>query len=175
MQATWDLSVFYQDFSDPALRADVVALRTLTSQPPVMLSADQPNLWKLQEVVTALENLFNTLGKAFQFCQLTLAADTENREAFRMLEELSALSVDAQVYQSACTRWIGTLDNLDELIAASPLLQANAFVLREAHREAAHMSRIRVSIRISSSGGTSCNARPQARCMLYNLRPKLLM
>ena len=156
MQATWDLSVFYQDFSDPALRADVEALRTLTSPPPVMLSADQPNLWKLQEVVTALENLFNTLGKAFQFCQLTLAADTENREAFRMLEELSALSVDAQVYQSACTRWIGTLDNLDELIAASPLLQANAFVLREAHREAAHMlpeNLERWMLRMSLSGG----------------------
>ena len=156
MQANWDVSVFYTSFDDPALRADIDAIKTLTGQGQAMLVQDLPTLTKLESLVTQLETLTNKLSRAYLYCQLTLSVEAENREAFRILEELSALSVDTQVFQSACTRYIGTLTDLDTFIQSSPILRANDFVLREAQREAAHMlpeSMEKWMLRMSLSGG----------------------
>ncbi|MCE5342746.1 MAG: M3 family oligoendopeptidase [Eubacteriales bacterium] len=158
MESTWDLSVFYSGFDDPALRSDIETIRTMTAQGVEMVKQDLPALQKLESIVSTLESLTNKLFRAFMFCQLTLAADAENREAFRTLEELSALNVDAQVFQSTCTRYIGTVEELDAVIAQSSILKANAFVLQEAKQQAAHMlpeSMEKWMLRMSLSGSDS--------------------
>lgn len=158
MESTWDLSVFYQGFDDPALRADIDAIRTLTAEGQSMLSTEMPGTEKLEKIVFQLEALSNKLSRTYMFCQLTLSVEAENRDAFRTLEELSALSVDTQVFQSACTRYIGTVETLEEEIAKSEKLKANAFVIREAKREAEHMlpeSMEKWMLRMSLSGGDS--------------------
>ena len=156
METTWDLSVFYRGLNDPALQMDIERLRAQTAEGHLLLEKDLPPVEKLEAIVTHLETLSDTMSKAFMFCQLTLAVEAENREALRTLETLDALSVDAQVFQSACTRWIGSLDTLDALIAQSEKLRTNAFILREAQREAAHMlpeSMEKWMLRLSLSGG----------------------
>jgi len=156
MESTWDLSVFYQGFDDPALRDDIESVRRLAADGHTLLAAEMPVQEKLEKIVAQLEALVNKLSRAFLYCELTLAAEAENREAFRVMEELSALNVDTQVFQSACTRYIGTVEDLDGVIARSPKLTENAFVLREARREAAHMlpeSMEKWMLRMSLSGG----------------------
>ena len=133
------MSVFYQGFADPALRADIEAAKNLTAEGHTLLAAELPLPAKIEKIISQLEFITDKLSRAFMYCQLTLAADSENRDAFRTLEELSALSVDTQVFESACTRYLGTVPDLDDVIARSEKLKANAFVLREAQREAAHM------------------------------------
>ncbi len=158
MESTWDLSEYYQGFDDPALRADIDAISTMTSEGHELLKAEMPEEQKLEKIVGHLEALTDKLSRAFSFCQLTLAVETENREAFRTLEELSTLYVDTQVFHSACTRHIGGLNNLEELIAKSDKLQQNGFVIREAQREAKHMLPENLEkwmLRMSLSGGDS--------------------
>ncbi|MEA5146556.1 MAG: M3 family oligoendopeptidase, partial [Candidatus Limiplasma sp.] len=155
-EATWDLSVLYKGFDDPALRADILAITTMTAEGQALLQADLPQGEKLVQLVSHMEALSNKLSRAFLFCQLTLAVEAENRDAFRTLEELSALSVDAQVFRSACTRFIGELDGLEALIQGHEKLRQNAFVLREAQQEAKHMlpeSMEKWMLRMSLSGG----------------------
>ena len=156
MDATWDLSVFYKGFSDPALRADIEAMKALTVEGQELLKVDLPVVPRLEAIVRHLETLFNKYARAAGFAQLTLSVDAENREASRTLDELSALHVDVQVLQSAYTRYIGTIDNLDEMIAQSETLTQNDFVLREFHRAAKHMlpeSMEKWMLRMSLSGG----------------------
>ena len=156
MEATWDLSVFYAGLDDPALRADIAALREMIPAGGALLKAEQPALPKLEAVVTQLEAIANRFARASMYCQLTLSVEAENREAFRLLEELSALAVDMQVFQSGCVRFVGALPDLEALIAQSPKLTQNAFALRESQREAAHMlpeSMEKWMLRMSLSGG----------------------
>lgn len=156
MQPTWDLSVFYRGFDDPALREDIEAVKTLTHSGEALLKEALPEGEKLEKVVALLEALSNKLSRAYMYCQLTLAVEAENREAFRVLQELDTIAVDAQVLRSACTRYIGAVQGLDALIQSSPKLTANAFALREASREAAHMlpeSMEKWMLRMSLSGG----------------------
>jgi len=156
METTWDLSVFYKNFSDPALRADMEALKSLTVEGHKLLASELPVVQKLEALVRQLELLSNKYARAAMFAQLTLSVEAENREAFLTMEELSALMVDLQVFQSACTRYIGTVENLDEVIAQSDTLKQNAFILHEASQTAKHMlpeSMEKWMLRMSLSGG----------------------
>lgn len=156
METTWDLSVFYKSFSDPALRADIDTMKALTTEGHELLKADLPLVQKLEAVVCQLEALSNKYARAAMFAQLTLSVEAENREAFRAMEELSSLMVDLQVFQSACTRYIGSVEHLDEVVAQSKELTQNAFALYEASQTAKHMlpeSMEKWMLRMSLSGG----------------------
>lgn len=156
VEATWDLSVFYQGFDDPALKADLADIKTLTEGGNRLLAADLSDVEKLEKLVCQLEALVNKLTRVYLYSGLTLAVEAENREAFRLQEALDALNVEVKMFQNGCTRWIGGVQNLDALIAQSPKLTANAFVLREARSLAAHMAPESVEkwlLRMSLSGG----------------------
>ncbi len=153
---TWDLSVFYKGFDDPALRWDIDGVKALAAQGHALLAAQEGPAFTLEKMIGCLEELSNRLYRAFSFCQLTLAADTENKEAFRYLDELSALYVDVEVLQSACVRYVGQIPDVEAAIAQSETLEKNAFVLREYQSRAAHMlpeSLEKWMLRMSLSGG----------------------
>ena len=155
-EATWDLSVYYQGFDDPALRADVEELRTLCAQP--LAVEGLTDVKALEAVVVRLEKVTNLMARAYGYGQLTLAANTINRDALRLMDELSAINVDAQVLESACTRFVSTVSDLDGAIAQSEKLQSNAFILHEMKRQAAHMlpeSMEKWMLRMSLSGADS--------------------
>ena len=72
------------------------------------------------------------------------------------MDQISQMMVDMEVFQSAVTRYIGGLENLDSLIEGSAKLRDNGFVLREAKERAAHMlpaSMEKWMLRMSLSGG----------------------
>ena len=104
-----------------------------------LLAAQQPDTAKLEAMVASLEKCNNLLNSAFGFVQLTLAADANNADALRYLDEMSNLMVDVSLAQSKCVRYVGGVRDLDGCIKGSPSLQSNAFVLREMAEQAAHM------------------------------------
>ena len=156
METTWDLSVFYKGFDDPQIRKDIDALKACFAQGEQLLAAGKPAQETLEQGIKLLERTTNLLTRGMMFAQLTLAADANDRDAFRLLDELSALEVDAQMQESAFTRYVGTVENLEALIAGSDVLKANDFVLREAKELSAHMlepSMEKWMLRMSLSGG----------------------
>jgi pepF/M3 family oligoendopeptidase len=155
-ETTWDLSVFYQGFDDPALRGDIEALKTLMGDCHALLKQDLADAPKLEKMIGMLEVLSHKLSRAFGYCQLVLSVDAEDKAAFRCLDELSTLYVDVEVLQSACARYVGTVEALAEKVQTSEVLQKNAFVLEEFARRAAHMlpeSMEKWMLRMSLSGG----------------------
>ena len=158
METTWDLSVFYKGFDDPAFTADMKKLETMSEEGMAILKRDGDAETKLVDMIAHLETYFNTLMRADMFCELTMSVDAENKEAFKNLEHVSALMVDYQVFNSACRRFVGTVDGLEALIDKNPELKKNGFALLEAREQAKHMldeSIERWMLRMSLSGGDS--------------------
>ncbi len=136
---TWDLSIFYTGFDDPALRADIGAIRAAVAGAEALLAAQGDAAAKLEKLVGLTEEVNRLLGRAFAYAQLTLEADNTNAEALRVADELSQLMVDVQLMNSRTVRYVGRVENLEEVIASSEKLTANAFILREDAQAAAHM------------------------------------
>ena len=49
-EGTWDLSVFYQDFDDPALRGDIDAIRAAAEGMENLLAQDRPEADRLEAI-----------------------------------------------------------------------------------------------------------------------------
>ena len=136
---TWDLSVFYQGFDDPALRADIDAIRSAAEGMESLLAQERPEAERLEAMVACLEDMTNRLSRAFGYAELTLAADTDNEGALRLMDELSTLMVEVQLCQSRCVRYMGSVSGLEALIESREPLRQNGFILREMARQSAHM------------------------------------
>ena len=153
---TWDLSVFYSGFDDPALRGDLEKIREQLGQTEALLNAGVNDVQKLESIVAAEERLQNLLNRTYGYVELTLAADTENADALRCLDELSNLMVDVRLAHSQFVRYIGGVEDLDAKIRQSETLAQNAFILKEAAQEAGHMlpaSMEKWMLRMSLNGG----------------------
>ena len=50
---TWDLSIFYKGFDDPALRADIEKIKPLLKKPEEIIESDMPIVAKLEASFTS--------------------------------------------------------------------------------------------------------------------------
>lgn len=152
----WDLTVLYKNFDDPNLAADMAALPEFCGRLTRLLQSEIPALACLEQGVTLLSDICDKLSRADAFAQLTLSCDAANAPAAQTLDKLMALNVEIQSAASAFQRYVGGLDDLETLIGQSLILQANAFMLRQAQAQAAHLPDPQVEpwlLRMSLSGG----------------------
>ncbi len=138
MKNTWDLSFLYKGFEDEAFLADLARLPEAIAEQKAILEAELPVQEKLEKLMDADEALSCLMDRLFNFCGLTLATDASNGTAQQYEDKLSVIANDASLVGSAITRFVGSIDNLEEIIAASEKLQAVAFVLREMKQSAIH-------------------------------------
>ena len=139
MNNTWDLSFLYKGFEDEAYQADLKKWPELIAQQKALLDSDLPTLEKLEKLMDASEAMSALVDRLYGFTSLTLATDASNAAAQLYEDKLSLIANDASLVDSAVTRFVGGIDNLEELIAASEKLQAVAFALREMKDAAAHV------------------------------------
>ena len=138
MKNTWDLSFLYKGFEDEAFLADLARLPEAITEQKAILEAELPVQEKLEKLMDADEALSCLMDRLFNFAGLTLATDASNGTAQQYEDKLSVIANDASLVGSAITRFVGSIDNLEEIIAASEKLQAVAFVLREMTQSAIH-------------------------------------
>ncbi len=138
MKNTWDLSFLYKGFEDEAFLADVARLPEVIAGEKAILDSELPVREKLEQLMDADEALARLMDRLFSFTGLTLAADANNGVAQQYEDKLNVIANDASLVGSAVTRFVGAIDNLEEVIAASEKLQPIAFVLREMKQSAAH-------------------------------------
>lgn len=139
MKNTWDLSFLYKSFEDEAFQADLARLPEAIAEEKALLDSDLPVQEKLEKLMDADEALSRLMDRLFNFAGLTLATDANNGAAQQYEDKLSVISNDATLVGSAITRFVGSIENLEEIIAASEKLQPIAFALREMKQSAVHV------------------------------------
>ena len=158
MEMTWDLSVFYKGFDDPAFEADMEKLGTMSAEGLEIIKQGMDAEETLLKMIKHLEAYHEKLQRAFMYCELSVSANAEDKQAFQSLERVSMLAVDFDVFVSACKRYIGTVENLEALIESNPELKKNGFALLESREQAEHMldeSIERWMLRMSLTGADS--------------------
>ena len=135
----WDLTRLYRSFSDPAFSADMTAAEQLTEKIAGMFAAPKSDaLEQLKDLITAFNSLQALTARLRSLVSLTLAAEAENEEALAMNDKMQSFFVRMRQQYSAFNRYVGSLENLDELIEKDDLIREHAFMLRETAQEAKH-------------------------------------
>ncbi|MCH5286426.1 MAG: M3 family oligoendopeptidase [Christensenellaceae bacterium] len=127
---TWDLSFLYKGFDDPQLQADLAAIPEMLEGLRAILASDEDDKTKLERLMDAQEALSARTDR-LSYVFMVLAVDATNATAAKYDDRLSLIFNDARLVGSAITRYIGSIPNLEELIASSEKLQKVAFALRE--------------------------------------------
>ena len=133
----WDLSFLYKGFDDPQLQADIDAVPGMLGAMRETLASDMDDLAKLEKLMDAQEALSARMDR-WGYVFLTLAVDANNATAAQYNDKFAMIFNEVRMVGSAISRYIGSLTNLEELIAASEKLQAVAFSLREEGENAKH-------------------------------------
>ena len=138
MKNTWDLSFLYKGFEDEAYQSDLAKWPAMIAEQKALLDSDLPVQEKLEKLMDASEAMSALVDNLYGFTSLTLATDASNGVAQQYEDKLSLIANDASLVDSAITRFVGGIENLEDVIAASEKLQTVAFALREMKKDADH-------------------------------------
>lgn len=135
----WDLTRLYKSFNDPAFAADMAAAEKMTGDLAAMFSSPKADdLEQLKSLINAFNALQEVTAKLRSYVSLTLSTEAENEEALAVNDRMQSFFVRIRQQYSAFNRYVGSLENLEEMIKKDELLNEHAFMLRETAAEARH-------------------------------------
>ena len=136
----WDLSKLYSGFNDEQLLADtsaalekLSALRTSIAALPGDNAAEN-----LAAIIADLQEIITLQIKVGSFTFLTLAVDANNEEARAYQGRVIEMNIESAQVNSALSRYLGSIEDLDALISGNSVLEEHAFLLKEFKENAAH-------------------------------------
>lgn len=135
----WDLTRLYQSFSDPAFAADMAAAEKMTDELAAKFASSKADaLEQLKDLINSFNTLQEVTAKLRSYVSLTLSTEAENEEALAVNDKMMAFFVRIRQQFSAFNRYVGSIENLEALIAQDELIGEHAFMLRETAAEAKH-------------------------------------
>jgi len=156
----WNLSKLYNSFDDAKLLADTdavfekfAALRTKIAALPGDNAVEA-----LCSIIRDLQEVENLEIKVGSFTFLTLAVDANNEPALAFHERMNLMHIEFTQIRSALSRYLGSVADLEALIAADPLLTEHAFLLRNLKNDASHVIDPVLEptvLKMQTTGGTS--------------------
>ncbi len=156
----WNLDVLYTGTEDKAFLEDTQKLKeacqALNALPGEMGKTD--NLTLIKNYLTVGENLTELAGSLLEYLYLRTSVNVKDEEAASGLGRLTALLSTTAGAEAELRRYIGTLHNLEELIAKDALLTEYAYLLRTNREDAAHLrsgSEETIMARYNLSGGSA--------------------
>ena len=158
MKNTWDLSFLYKSFEDEAYQADLKKWPEMIAEQKALLDADMDDLTKLEKLVEVDEAISALARRLRSFASYTLATEANNGVAQQYADKLSLIGNQGRLVDSAFTRYVGSITDLDEVIAKSEKLQSVAFALRQMAEEAKHSIPADIEpwmLEMSLSGGSA--------------------
>lgn len=139
MKTNWDLSVFYQGYDDPAYERDMKALPERVKALQTLIDAkDDDAARKVRAIVDAMEDLSNLSERVGLMNMLTISVDADHPQANAAQTPLNRVYMAFSQCESSFSRYLASVENLDDVIAGDPELQKRGFVLREFADKARH-------------------------------------
>lgn len=139
MNGQWDLSYLYKSFEDEAFLADMARLpQMIQEQRAILADESLTDLTRLEKLADSDEALSALIDRLVSFVFLTLSVDAGNTAANMYMDKLNIIMNEASLVESAITRYVGSVENLEACIAASPKLEKIAFALREKVKKCQH-------------------------------------
>ncbi len=166
----WDLSPLYKSFESDKFIKDKEKIENIILEANTWadnnLHTSEDDKEKLEHLIEVMQKLYFYMTRLSSFTQLTLSTDATNEQALEMMFRLEKIDVSLDQFAKKITRFVGSIDNLDEVISKSKLLKEHEFILHEQSREASHLLGAETEAVMSKLSVTGSNAWSNMRNML---------
>lgn len=141
MKETWSLDELYLGFDDPKFQADMDKLERLLAEYADIveqLTQMEPKdaLVKALRCQEEIQSVSTNLGI---FAMLRQSADTRDAKSASMAEKVWDMLAEMEGSSATFRHFVARLDNLDELIAADPLLTEYSYLLHNIQADSKYL------------------------------------
>lgn len=134
MSLEWSLKEIYPSFTSKEFKNDLkkvdVIVKSLNDLSEEVYSN---NNYKenLEKVINLLEKSNLLIGKIYSYCSLTISTDSKNLEARKFQDIITVKISSLTLPLTKIYKWIGQIENIEEVINSSDLLLQHKFVIEE--------------------------------------------
>lgn len=121
---------------------------------------------KMETYITMLTSVLQTQSRLYNYAELVASVDAKNDKAIQMIERIQDKGVELVEPGVLFQKWLGTLGNLDSLIASSKLLEEHRFFLTETAEKSKYLLSEKEEIVLAKMKNTGSHAWSKLQEML---------
>ena len=134
MAVEWSLKEIYESYTSKEFLDDLKKVDNGIGDLKAFSNAvyeGKDNIKNLENFINKLESINLVVTKIFNYANLTLSTDSQNIEGRKYLDIINSKYSNLAEPLTKIYKWVGSLDNIDELINASALLKEYEFFIKE--------------------------------------------
>ena len=166
----WSLDELYTSFESDELKRDMelcsVAVREAKAWAEVNLDSKDNAVTKIEEFIKHEIDFDNLVSRILSFASLTSSTEAKNEKALQIMDKLQKLFTNLTQPEVNFEKWLGSLENLDEIILSSKLLEEHRFYLTEVARKTKYLLSEKEEILISKMSNTGAKAWSKLQSLL---------
>lgn len=162
MDMRWSLDALYPSFESDSFSRDrenldkeIEKVRAWSKQ---QLSSKAEPVAKMESYLASLTTIYQLYSRLMAFAELTASTDAKNQKALQTIDQLQVVGVELVEPGVLFQKWLGSLENLDSLIASSKLLKEHRFYLTEIANNNKYLLSEKEEIVIAKMKNTGSNA-----------------
>jgi len=135
MNQRWSLDELYKSFDAPEFKRDyekcVQEIEAIKEWADKNFSDTGNAVKKMREYIKALNNFYSLYTRLYDFAYLTLSTEAKNEKALKALDNLEERATELTKPRVNFQKWLGRIENLEELIAGDEYLREFEYFLKE--------------------------------------------
>ena len=145
----WSLDELYSSFESDEFKKDLEMFTRLIEELKAWSEINLKNdgggytreqlASKIEEYLEKIEEFHQIFSKLHHYCKLTLSVEVKNEAALRFLENLDGKTPELAAPVTRFAKWLGSLENLPELIQSSNQLKEHRLFLTEISQKSKFM------------------------------------
>jgi oligoendopeptidase F len=133
MSSRWSLNELYTSFDSSEFTADMKKfddyINTFKGWASENLKDTNDVVRKIEDYIRYTSDFYSLYIRLDSFAGLTLSTEAKNERASAVSEELDNKATELTEVEVNFEKWLGGLDNLDELVEKSDVLKEHEFYL----------------------------------------------
>ena len=142
MGLEWNLEKIYPSFTSKEFLQDIKNvdlgiedLKEFSNN----ISKEEDNKVTLEKVINKIENLNLKIHRLFCYTNLNLSTSSKSKEGRKYFDIINSKYSSLAEPLTKIYKWVGELDNIEELINSSEIIKTNEFFVREIIENNKHM------------------------------------
>ncbi|MDF2673790.1 MAG: oligoendopeptidase, partial [Clostridiales bacterium] len=170
MNMRWSLDELYTSFESLELKKDMekcpIAVEEIKAWANANLNLKDNAPAKIEEFIRLEIDFDNLASRIFSFASLTSSVEAKNEKALQIMDKLQRLYSELTQPEVNFEKWLGSLENLDDIISSSKLLEEHRFYLTETARKTKYLLSEKEEILISKMSNTGSKAWSKLQSLL---------
>ncbi|WP_207669274.1 M3 family oligoendopeptidase [Fonticella tunisiensis] len=158
----WSLDTLYTSFDSEEFREDLKRcdeyIKNIKEWVKNNLSTKDDPVEKIEEFIKIQNEFYSLFSKLSAYTELTLSVEAKNEKALRTSDILYGKIPELTEPTSTFKKWVGSLEDIDNIIEASELLKEHRFYLKEIVRRSKYLLSDKEEVIIAKMKNTGSNA-----------------